>query len=55
LLTFRALAPGTITITGTVGLIQPPINPPPPAGTSADMIMRDGTNGDYEIYDIGSA
>jgi hypothetical protein len=21
---------------------------------SADMIMRDGTNGDYEIYDIGS-
>jgi hypothetical protein len=24
---------------------------PPPAGTSADMIMRDGTNGDDEIYD----
>jgi hypothetical protein len=26
---------------------------PPPAGTSADMIMRDGTNGDNEIFDIG--
>jgi hypothetical protein len=29
-------------------------NPPPPAGTSAGMIMRDGMNGDYEIYDIGN-
>ena len=29
-------------------------NPRPPAGTSADMIMRDGSDGDYEIYDIGS-
>ena len=25
-----------------------------PAGTTADMIMRDGSNGNYEIYDIGS-
>ena len=32
---------------------QPP-NPPPPAGTTAAMIMRDGSNGDYEIYDLGS-
>jgi hypothetical protein len=30
-----------------------PSNPPPPAGTTADMILRDGTNGNYEIYDIG--
>ena len=29
-------------------------NPPPPAGTTADMILRDGSNGRYEIYDIGS-
>ena len=27
---------------------------PPPSGTSADMIMRDGSNGDYEIYDLGN-
>jgi hypothetical protein len=26
----------------------------PPPSTTADMIMRDGTNGDYEIYDIGT-
>ncbi|MGA8816379.1 MAG: autotransporter-associated beta strand repeat-containing protein, partial [Xanthobacteraceae bacterium] len=31
---------------------QPP-NAPPPSGTSADMIMRDGRNGDLEIYDLG--
>ena len=35
------------------GSAQPP-NAPPPAGTTADMIMRDGNNGDYEIYDLGS-
>jgi hypothetical protein len=29
-------------------------NPNPPAGTTADMIMRDGSNGNYEIYDLGS-
>jgi hypothetical protein len=31
--------------------------PPPtatPAGTSADMILRNGTNGDYVIFDIGN-
>jgi hypothetical protein len=32
--------------------ILPP--PAPPAGTTADMILRDGANGDYEIYDIGN-
>jgi hypothetical protein len=29
------------------------INPPPPAATTADMIMAD-TSGDYEIYDLGN-
>jgi hypothetical protein len=28
-------------------------NPPAPAGTSADMILRHGADGQYEIYDIG--
>jgi hypothetical protein len=27
---------------------------PPPAGTTADMILRNGTNGDYVIFDIGN-
>jgi probable HAF family extracellular repeat protein len=29
-------------------------NPPPPAGTTADMILRHGADGKYEIYDIGN-
>jgi probable HAF family extracellular repeat protein len=29
-------------------------NPPPPAGTTADMILRHGADGSYEIYDIGN-
>ena len=29
-------------------------NPPAPAGTSADMILRHGSDGLYEIYDIGN-
>jgi len=29
-------------------------NPPPPAGTTADMILRHGADGLYEIYDIGN-
>jgi len=29
-------------------------NPPPPVGTSADMILRHGADGQYEIYDIGN-
>ena len=32
---------------------QPPPNPPAPAGTSADMVLRRG-DGTYEIYDLGS-
>ncbi len=31
----------------------PPPNPAPPSSTTADMIMRDGGNGDYEIFDFG--
>jgi ELWxxDGT repeat protein len=29
-------------------------NPAPPAATTADMIMHDGSSGGYEIYDLGS-
>ena len=29
-------------------------NPPPPAGTTADMILRHGADGQYEVYDIGN-
>jgi probable HAF family extracellular repeat protein len=29
-------------------------NPPPPTGTSADMILRHGADGLYQIYDIGN-
>jgi probable HAF family extracellular repeat protein len=29
-------------------------NPPPPTGTTADMILRHGADGQYEIYDIGN-
>jgi hypothetical protein len=32
----------------------PVTNPPPPAGTTADMILRHGAYGDYEIYNIGN-
>ena len=28
-------------------------NPAPPAGTTANMILNNSTNGDYEIYNIG--
>src|SRR5204862_2764093 len=44
----------------THGFLMPPMpNPPPPAGTTADMVLR-GANtsaavaGQYEIYDIGN-
>ena len=35
------------------GFLETP-NPPPPAGTTADMILRQGAFGTYEIYDIGN-
>ena len=30
------------------------LNLAPPASTTADMILRDGNNGNYEIYDLGN-
>jgi hypothetical protein len=30
------------------------LNTPPPASTSADMIMSQGSTGNYEIYDLGN-
>jgi hypothetical protein len=44
--------PGTFS--GKVIDVPPAPNPPPPGGTTADMILRDGTNGDFEIYNLGS-
>jgi hypothetical protein len=35
------------------GGAQPPPNPPAPAGTTADMVLRRG-DGTYEIYDLGN-
>jgi Glycosyl hydrolases family 18 len=35
------------------GAAQPPPNPPAPAGTTADMVLRRG-DGTYEIYDLGN-
>ena len=39
-----------------IQLASPPSPPPvtPPAATTADMIMRDANNGNYEIYDFGN-
>ena len=44
-----------ILVTQALGFrsILPSGNPPPPPGTTADMILRNGTDGLYEIYDIG--
>ena len=39
---------------GSGGTLIEVVNPPPPAATTADMILRDGNNGDYEIYDLGN-
>jgi hypothetical protein len=48
---------GTLTGSGlfvaTSSPVLPP-NPPPPGATTADMILSDGSNGDYEIYDLGN-
>jgi probable HAF family extracellular repeat protein len=37
----------------THGFLATPPNPPPPADTTGDMIMRHGPDGFYEIYNIG--
>jgi hypothetical protein len=36
-----------------LGTAAPEPNPPPPAGTTAVMIMSNPTNGTYEVYDVG--
>jgi hypothetical protein len=36
---------------GLLGTLGPN---PPPAGTTADMILSHGVDGHYEIYDIGN-
>jgi VCBS repeat-containing protein len=38
----------------TVPLPPPITNPPEPNFTTADAVMRDGTTGSYEIYNIGN-
>jgi hypothetical protein len=45
--------PSSNTAISTI-VVTPPPPPSIPAGTTADMILRDGTNGNYEIYDIGN-
>jgi hypothetical protein len=43
-----------ILVTEALGFkTAPPGNPPPPPGTTADMVLRHGADGLYEIYDIG--
>ena len=44
----------TVAYDGSGGTLIEVVNPPPPSATTADMIMRDGSNGNYEIYDLGS-
>jgi hypothetical protein len=41
-------------ITEALGYQHPTPNPPPPPGTTADMILRHGADGLYEIYDLGN-
>src|SRR6516225_6970316 len=44
-----------LTLMQTIGWLETPVtNPPPPAGTTADMILRHGADGKYEIYNIGN-
>jgi uncharacterized repeat protein (TIGR03803 family) len=41
------------TISSTIVISAPPLTATP-AGTTADMILRNSTNGDYVIFDIGN-
>ena len=54
----NALSSFDQTLMQTIGWRETPVtpatNPPPPAGTTADMILRHGADGKYEIYDIGA-
>ena len=44
----------TVASDGSGGTKIEYLNQPPPAGTTADMIMRESSNGNYEIYDFGN-
>jgi hypothetical protein len=50
------LTTADILVTEALGFrsILPVTNAPPPAATTADMILRHGADGLYEIYDIGN-
>jgi hypothetical protein len=54
--TLAQLTTADILVTEALGFqhIVPVTNPPPPAGTTADMILRHGADGLYEIYDLGN-
>src|SRR5205085_3589907 len=39
--------------TGNHGFLMTTVNPPPPAGTTALMIMSNPSDGTYEIYNVG--
>jgi hypothetical protein len=41
-------------ITEALGYQHPSPTSPPPAATTADMILRHGADGKYEIYDLGN-
>src|SRR6516162_323268 len=53
--TFGNLTALDLLITEALGYQHPvPTPPPPPAATTADMILRHGADGKYEIYDLGN-
>ena len=54
--TLGHLTDADILVTEALGFqhIVPVTNPPPPPGTTADMILRHGADGKYEIYDLGN-
>src|SRR6516165_10284327 len=54
--TLGHLTTADILVTEALGFrsILPVTNPPPPAGTTADMILRHGADGLSEIYDLGN-
>jgi hypothetical protein len=51
---FSALRDGGVALADNFGVPGVASHPPPPLGTTADMILRHSTDGLYEIYDIGN-